>query len=72
MSVLNIKLFIYPKSAVNFYQLNNQNTFNLHVYLNRNRINYIQSERLLTDAVTFGQVQRFIGRKYNTLIFYKK
>ena len=56
-------------SAVNLSQLNNNNTFNSHVNLNGNRINNLLPGRLATDAVTVRQAQRFIGRKYGTLIF---
>ena len=55
--------------AVNFSQLNNHNTFNSHVNLNRNRINNLLPGRLPSDAITVKQVQRLIGRKYLTLIF---
>ena len=54
---------------MNLSQLNNHNTLNSHVNLNKNRINNLLPGRLLTDAVTVGQVQRLIGRKYDTLIF---
>ena len=51
-------------SAVNLSQLNNYNTFNSHVNLNRNRINKLLPGRLLTDAVTVKQVHKLIGLKY--------
>ena len=56
-------------SAVNLSLLNNNNTFNSHVNLNRYRINNFLPERLTTDAITVGQIQRLIKRKYGTLIF---
>ena len=67
--ILNVAPPIDPSSAVNLSQLTNHNTFNSHVNLNRNRINNLLPGRLPTDAITVGQVQRLIGRKYGTLIF---
>ena len=69
MPVLNVAPSADLSSAVNLSQLNNHNTFNSHVNLNRNRINNLLPGRLPTDAITVGQVQRLIGRKYGTLIF---
>ena len=69
LPVLNVAPSIDPSSAVNLSQLNNHHTFNSHVNLNRNRINNLLPVRLLTDAITVGQVQRLIGRIYGTLIF---
>ena len=69
MPVLNVAPSADHTSAVNLSQLTNHNTFNSHVNLNRNRINNLLPGRLSTDAVTVGQVQRLIGRKYGTLIF---
>ena len=69
LPVLNVAPSTDFSIAVNISQLNNHNTFNSHVNLNRNRINNLLPGRLLTDAVTVGQVQRVIGRKYATLIF---
>ena len=51
---------------MNLSQLNNHNTFNSHVNLNRNRINNLLPGRLPTDAIAVGQAQRLIGRKYCT------
>ena len=69
MPVLNVSPSADLSYAVNFSQLNNHNTFNSHVNLNRNRINNLLPGRLSTDGVTVQQVQRLIGRKYGTLIF---
>ena len=69
LPVLNVAPSIDPSSAVNLSQLTNHNTFNSHVNLNLNRINNLLPGRLPTDAITVGQVQRLIGRKYSTLIF---
>ena len=69
MPVLNVELFADLSSAVNLSLLNNHNTFNSHVNLNRNRINNLLPERLSTDKVAVGQVLRLNGRKYSTLIF---
>ena len=69
LPVLNVAPSADLSSAVNLLQLNNYNTFNSHVNLNRNRINNILPGRLPTDATTVGQVQRLIARKYGTLIF---
>ena len=67
--ILNVAPSIDPSSAVNLSLLNNHNTFNSHVNINRNRINNLLPGRLPTDAINVGQVQRLIGRKYGTLIF---
>ena len=69
MSILNVSPFADLSSAVNLSQLNNHNTFNSHVNLNRNRIHNLLPGRLTNDAVTVGQVQRLIRRKYGILIF---
>ena len=69
MPILNFALSADILSSVNFSQLNNHNTFNSHVNLNRNRINNLLPGRLATDAITVGQVQILICRKYGTLIF---
>ena len=69
MPVLNVAPSTDISSAVNLSQLNNHNTFNSHLNLNRNRINNLLPGRIATDPVTVGQVQRLIGRKYGTLIF---
>ena len=68
MPVLNDAPFADSSSAVNLQQLNNHDTFNSHVNLNRNRIYNSLYKRLPTDAVTIGQEQRLIKRKYGTLI----
>ena len=67
--ILNVPPSADLSSAVNLSQLNNHNTFNSHVNLNKNRINKLLAGRLPFDAITVGQVQRLIGRKYGTLIF---
>ena len=67
--ILNVAPSADLLSAVNLSQLNNYNTFNSHVNLNKNRINNLLPGRLPSDAITVGQVQRLIGRKYGTLIF---
>ena len=64
LPILNNALSADLSSAVNLLQLNNHNTFNSHVNLNRNRINNLLPGRLPSDAITVGQVQRLIGRKY--------
>ena len=69
MPVINVAPSADLSNAVNLSQLNNHNTFNSHVNLNRNRINNLLPGKLSTDGVTVGQVQRLIGRKYGTLIF---
>ena len=69
LPVLNVAPSADLSSAVNLSQLTNHNSFNSHVNLNRNRINNLLPGRLLSDAVTVGQVQRLIGRKYGILIF---
>ena len=68
MPVLNISPSADLLSAVNLSQLNNHNTFNSHVNLNKNRINNLLPGRLPSDAITVGKVQTLIGRKYGTLI----
>ena len=67
--ILNVAPSIDLSSVVNLSQLTNHNTFNSHVNLDRNRINNLLLGRLPSDAITVGQVQRLIGRKYGTLIF---
>ena len=47
---------------MNFSQLNNHKTFNLHVNFNKYKPNNILPVRLPTDAITVGQAQRLIGR----------
>ena len=69
MSVLNVAPSANFTSSVYFSQLNNHNSFNSHVNLNGNRMHNLLPGRLTNDAVTVGQVQRLIGRKYGTLIF---
>ena len=69
MPVLNVAQSADLSSAVNLSQLNNHNTFNSKINLNRNRINNLLFGRLTNDAVTVGQVQRLIGRQYGTLVF---
>ena len=69
LPLLNVATSADLSSAVNLSQWNNHNTFNSHVNLNRNRINNLLPVRLPTDAITVGQVQRVIERKYGTLIF---
>ena len=69
MPVLNLASSADFSSAVNLSQLNNHNTFNSHVNLNRNRINNLLLGKLPSDALTVGQVQRLMGRKYCILIF---
>ena len=60
--ILNVTPWIDPSSAVNLSLLNNHNTFNPHVNLNRNRINNLLPGRLPSDGINVGQVQRLIGR----------
>ena len=67
--ILNVAPSIDLSSAVCVSQLNNLNTFNSHVNLNRNSINNLLPGKLPSDAITVGQVRRLIGRKYGTLIF---
>ena len=69
---LNDAPFADLSSAVNLSQFNNNNTFNSHVNLNRNKINNLLPGRLPSDAITVGQVQRLIGLKYGTFIFNRK
>ena len=69
MPALNVAPFADLSSAVNPSKLNNHNTFNSHVNLNRNRINNLLPGILPTDAITVGQMQKLFGRKYGTLIF---
>ena len=69
MPFLNVAPSAVLSIAVNLSQLNNHNTFNSHVNLNRNRINNLLPGRLPSDAITVKQVQRLIGPKYGTLIF---
>ena len=69
LPILNVAPSADLSSAVNRSQLNNNNTFNSHVNININRINNLLPGRLPTYAITVGQVQRLIGRKYGTLIF---
>ena len=64
--ILNVSPSADLSSDVNLSQLNNHYTFNSHVNLNRNRINNLPPGRLPSDAITVGQVQRIIGRKYGT------
>ena len=68
MPVLNVAPSADLSSAVNLSQLNNHKTFNSHVNFISHRINNLLPGRLATDAVTIGQVQKLIGRKYGTLI----
>ena len=56
MPLINFAPSADLSSAVNLSQLTNHNTFNSHVNLNKNRINNLLPGRLLTDAVTVGQV----------------
>ena len=67
--ILNVAPSADLSNAVNLSQLNNHNTFNSHVNLNRNRIINLLPGRLLIDAITVKQVDRLIGLKYGTLIF---
>ena len=60
MAILNVSPSIDPSSAVNLSQLNNHNSVNSHVNLNRNRINNLLPGRLSTDAVNLGKIQRLI------------
>ena len=69
MPLLHVAPSADLSSAVNFSKLNNHNTFNSHVNLNRNRINNLLPDQLSSDAVNVGQVHKLIGRKYGTLIF---
>ena len=69
LPLLNVAPSADFSSAVNLSQLNNHNTFNSHINLNRNRINNLLPGRLLSDAIIVGQIQRLIGRKYGTLIY---
>ena len=69
MPVKNVAPFADLSSSVYLSQLNNHNTFNSHVNLNRNRINNLLFGRLPSDAITVKQVQKLIGRKYGILIF---
>ena len=71
MPVLNVALYANLSSAVYHLQLNNHNTFNLHLNLCNHRINKLLPGRLATDAVTVWKLQRLIWRKYGTFIFYK-
>ena len=52
--VLNVALSADLSSAVNLSQLNNHNTFNSHVNLNKNRINNLLHGRLPFDAINVG------------------
>ena len=65
--ILNASPSADLSSAVNLSQLTNHNTFISHVNLHRN--NNLLPGRLPSDAITVGQVQRLIERKYGTLIF---
>ena len=69
MPILDVAPFADLRSAINLLQLTNQNTLNSHLNLNRNRMNNLLPGRLFTDAVTVGQLQRLIKRKFGTLIF---
>ena len=55
MPILNVAPSADLSSAVNLSQLNNNNTFNSHVNLNRNRIITLLPGRLPSDAITIGK-----------------
>ena len=69
MPVLNVAPSADFTSAVNLSQLNNYNSFNSNVNLNRNRINNLIAGRASMNAVNVRQIQCLIGGKYGTLTY---